>query len=81
MKWCLSVLRSRIRKDPCHFSGPGSVPEGVRSGFVSYSNSTKKLKGRENLTKNTFCVGPVGPTEKENQVKVFKSTVLGTLPL
>jgi hypothetical protein len=26
----------------------------------------------ENLTKNTFCMGPVRPTDKENQVKVYK---------
>jgi hypothetical protein len=43
--------------------------------------STTKLTGRENLTKNTFCVGPVGPTDKENQVRCIKSTVLGILPL
>jgi hypothetical protein len=28
----------------------------------------KQLKGRENLTKITFCVGPVRPIDKENQV-------------
>jgi hypothetical protein len=43
--------------------------------------STTKLTGRENLPRNNFCVGPVGPTDKENQVKLYKSTVLGTLPL
>ncbi len=43
--------------------------------------STTKLTGRENLTKNTFCVGPVGPTDKENQVKmsIKKCTSLGTV--
>jgi hypothetical protein len=61
------VLWIRIRKDPDHFSGSGSV---------SYSNGSKKLKGRKNLTKNTFCVGPVGPTDKENQVKVCKKYCL-----
>jgi hypothetical protein len=41
--------------------------------------STKNLTGRENLTKNIFSVGPVGPTDKENQVKMYKkSTILGT---
>ncbi len=55
-----------ICQDPDPFPGcPGS-------GFVSYSNGTTKLTGRENLTKNTFCVGPVGPTDKENQVKMYK---------
>jgi hypothetical protein len=34
--------------------------------------STTKLTGRENVTKNTFCVGPVGPSDKENQVKMYK---------
>jgi hypothetical protein len=34
--------------------------------------STKKLTGRENGTKNTFCVGPVGPTDKEKEVKMYK---------
>jgi hypothetical protein len=41
--------------------------------------STTKLTGRENLTKNTFCVGPVGPSGKENQVKMYKSTIFGTV--
>ncbi len=37
----------------------------------------------ENLTKNAFWLGPVGPTDKENQVKMYEKyrTVLGTLPL
>jgi hypothetical protein len=34
--------------------------------------STTKLTGRENLAKNTFCEGPVGPTDKENQLKMYK---------
>jgi hypothetical protein len=42
--------------------------------------STTKLTGRENLKKNTFCVGPVGPTAKENQEKMNKKDCLGTLP-
>jgi hypothetical protein len=42
--------------------------------------STTKLTGMENLTKYAFWLGPVGPTDKENQVKMYKSTVLGTLP-
>ncbi len=54
-----SVLLIRIRKDPYYFSGSRSV---------SYSNGTTKLTGRENLTKKTFYVGPVGPSDKENQV-------------
>jgi hypothetical protein len=58
--------------DPYHCSGSGSAPGCLGSGFVSYSNGTTKLLGRENLTKNTFCVGPVRPTDKENQVKMYK---------
>jgi hypothetical protein len=34
--------------------------------------STTKFTRRENWTKNTFCVGPVGPTDKENEVKMYK---------
>jgi hypothetical protein len=36
--------------------------------------STTKLTGRENLAKYryAFWLGPVGPTDKENQVKMFK---------
>jgi hypothetical protein len=36
--------------------------------------STTKLTGRENLAKYryAFWLGPVGPTDKENQVKLFK---------
>jgi hypothetical protein len=42
--------------------------------------STRKLIGRENLAKYAFCLGPVGPTDKENQVNMYKKiTVLGTL--
>jgi hypothetical protein len=33
--------------------------------------STTKLTGRENGT-NTFCVGPVEPNDKENEVKMYK---------
>jgi hypothetical protein len=34
--------------------------------------STTKLTERENFTKNTLCVGPVGPIDKENRVKMYK---------
>jgi hypothetical protein len=34
--------------------------------------STTKFTGRENLTKYAFWLGPVGPTDKENQVKIKK---------
>jgi hypothetical protein len=34
--------------------------------------STTKLSGRENLTKNSFSVGLVGPTDNENQVNMYK---------
>jgi hypothetical protein len=42
-----------------------------------------KLKGRENLTKYTFWLGPGGPTDKENQVKMYKKYYFGyiTVPL
>jgi hypothetical protein len=43
--------------------------------------SITKLTGRENVTKYAYWLGPVGPTDKENQAKMQKSTVLGILPL
>jgi hypothetical protein len=43
--------------------------------------STTKLTGRENLTRNTFRVGPVGPSDKESQEKMYKKKSFGTLPL
>jgi hypothetical protein len=51
------------------------------SGSVSYSNGTEKLKGSENLTKNTFCAGPVGPIDKENRVKMCKKYCFRYIPL
>jgi hypothetical protein len=43
--------------------------------------SKTKLTARENLAKYAFWFDPVGHTEKENQVKMYKNTVLGILPL
>jgi hypothetical protein len=57
-----------IFQDPDPF--PGCLGSGSRT--VSYSNRKTKLTGRENLIKNTFCVGPVGPNDRENQVKMYK---------
>ncbi len=72
---CGSVRIHIIFQDPDTF--PGILGSGFR--FVSYSLRSKtKLSGRENLTKYAFFLGPVGPTDKENQVKMIKSTVLGT---
>jgi hypothetical protein len=34
--------------------------------------NTTKLTGRENLTNYAFWFGPDGPTNKENQVKMYK---------
>jgi hypothetical protein len=34
--------------------------------------TTTKLTGRENLTKYAFWLGPVGPVNKEKQVKMYK---------
>jgi hypothetical protein len=52
------------------FQDPGSDPfPGVlRSGSISYSNEHNKINWK-------------GPTDKENKVKMYKSTVLVTLPL
>jgi hypothetical protein len=38
--------------------------------LISYSNEhNTKLTGRENLKKNTFCVGPVGTTVLTGKIK------------
>jgi hypothetical protein len=42
--------------------------------------SKTKLTGRENLTKYAFCLGPVGPTDKENQVKLYKKYCFRFIP-
>jgi hypothetical protein len=39
--------------------------------------STTKLTGRENLTKYAFWLGLVRPTDKENQVKMYKKYFFG----
>jgi hypothetical protein len=59
-----------------NLSRSGSVPEDPDSDPKATLMSTTKLTGRENLTKNTFCVGPVGPNDKENQVKIYKKYCL-----
>ncbi len=52
--------------DPFHF--PGSV-----SGSVIYSNEDNKKARKENLTKYASWLGPGGPTDKENQGKMYKN--------
>ncbi len=45
--------------------------------------STITLTGRENLTNYTFWLGPLGPIDKENQVKMYKKNFFRyiTVPL
>ncbi len=40
--------------------------------------STTKRIERENLTKYAFWLGPVGPTDKEDQVKMYKKQCFGS---
>jgi hypothetical protein len=48
------------------FQDPDLFPGCLGSGSISCSNGTTKLTGSKgNLTKKTFCVGPVGPTDKK----------------
>ncbi len=68
--------------DPYHFPGSGiSSPGVLGSESISYLMITTKLSGQENLTKYALWLGPFGPSDKENQVKMYKSTDLGTLSL
>jgi hypothetical protein len=55
----------------CCGSGPGSRSVSIRITF-------NKLTGRENLAKKILCVGSVGPTDKENQVKMYKKQCSGS---
>ncbi len=41
-------------------------------GSVSFFNEHNKLTGRENLTIYAFWLGLVGPTDQENQFKIYK---------
>jgi hypothetical protein len=51
------------------------------SGSVSISYYNEQNKINWNLTESAFWLCPVGPTDKENQVEIYKSTLLGILPL
>jgi hypothetical protein len=57
----------------CYGSGSGTVPKC----FGSYPTliSTTKLTATENVTTYACCLTPGGPTDKENQLKMNKSTV------
>jgi hypothetical protein len=56
--------------DPYQFSGSGSI---------SYSSEHNRINWKGKFNKNTFCEGPVGPTDKENQERCMKSNILGIL--
>jgi hypothetical protein len=47
--------------------------------FLGVLMSTTNLTGRENFTKYAFWLGPVGPTDKENQVMMYKKYSFGYL--
>jgi hypothetical protein len=71
------VLLIRNRKDPA-FSRIriwDQFPGVLRSGSISYANEHNEITGRENLAKFAFWLDPVGPTDKENQVKMYKKKV------
>ncbi len=53
---------------------PGSVPEcpGSGSGSISYANEHNKMNWKGKYNNYAFCFGPVRPTDKENQVKMYK---------
>ncbi len=71
-----------IFQDPDPF--PGCL--GSRSVSISYSHEHNKINWKGELNINTFCVGPVGPTDKGNEVNMYiciksAGTVLCSLPL
>jgi hypothetical protein len=74
----LQILINKIFQDQDQFSG--CLGSGSRS--TCYSREQKKITRRENLKKNTYSVGHVGPADNENQVKMYKIVQgTSTLPL
>jgi hypothetical protein len=71
------VLQIRIRNDPYHFSGSGSVPRvsRIRTGSISYSSEQNKINWKRKFYKEyllcRFCWSKV--TDRENQVKMSKN--------
>jgi hypothetical protein len=61
---CRNVLISVADPDP----SPGCLG----SGSTSYSNERNKINWKGKFNKEYLCVGPVEPTDKENQGKVYK---------
>ncbi len=67
----MAVLGIRIRSDPYHFPGSGSVPKYSGSCPVPALLRTTKLTETENVKTYECCMEPGGPTDKENQVKIY----------
>ncbi len=76
------MLWIQICKDPYNFpgSGLGSVPGCLGSGSISYSNEHNKINWTGKFQSMPF-LSPVGPTDKENKVHMYRKYFLGTLPL
>ncbi len=76
----MHVHTSVADPDPHNF--PSSVPKCFSDLDLDPDPtlmSTTKVTERENLT-FACCLAPGGTTDKETQVKLYQSTVLGTLP-
>jgi hypothetical protein len=75
-----AVLWIRVPSDPYNF--PGSVPECTRNLVPDPTQMSNKINWKEKFNKVCLCLGPTGPNNKENHVKIYYiSTGLGTLPL
>ncbi len=44
----------------------------IRSDLYPTLMNTTKLTGKENLTTYACCLAPCGPTDKANQVQMYK---------
>ncbi len=64
----------RIRRRICTiFQDPDPFPGVLGSGSINYSNKHKKINWKGKFNK-VVCLwlGPVGPTDKENQVEMLE---------
>jgi hypothetical protein len=56
----------------CSVSDPDPFQGVLGSGSVSYSNKHNKINWKRKFNKVCLLLGLVGPTDKENQVKMYK---------
>jgi hypothetical protein len=66
---CSAVLRIRIHNDLYHFSGPGSVPQCLESGCISYSNEHSNINWKGKFNKACLLGGSCWTYSQEKPSK------------